>query len=248
MKIIYCVLCCFASIHSVAQPTLGVAEPGGMGGNYGSVNYIDVSAVGQKKVDNISYEDVRGSAFWNDKWNPAIFILSNNKVAKVHKAKMNLYTNEVHFIDLKGAELALENTQAIKVIFFNGMDTTAVLAVFESLPDSLSPTKYSYYHVLNDGKFRLLILQKNSVREGDYDPTIGKREHSFYSKITYAIGDDQNIVPVKSLNQANLFTAINASPETERWVSQGKFKLKTESQVASFLTLYNNQIKPQKEK
>jgi hypothetical protein len=248
MRIIYCVLCCFASIYSIAQPTLGIAEPGAMGGNYGSVNYLDVSTVGQKKVENISYEDVRGSAFWDDKWNAAIFVLSNNKTAKVRKARLNLYTNEVHFMDLNGTELALENTKALKVIFFKGMDTTTVLAVFESLPDSLSPTKNSYYQVLNNGKFRLLVLQKNSVRESEYDPTIGKREHSFYSKTTYAIANDQNIIPIKSLNQPNIFAAISASPETEAWVSQNKYKLKTETQVVAFLNLYNGQNKSQKEK
>ena len=248
MRIIYCVLCCLASIYSIAQQTLGIAEPGGMGGNYGSVNYLDVSTVGQKKVENISYEDVRGSAFWDDKWNAAIFVLSNNQAAKVRKARLNLYTNEVHFMDLSGTELALDNTQALKVIFFKGMDTTTVLAVFESLPDSLSPTKHSYYQVLNNGKFRLLVLQKNSVRENEYDPAVGKREHSFFSKTTYAIANDQNIISIKSLNQSNIFTAISASPEMEQWVSQNKYKLKTEAQVVAFLNLCNSQIKSQKER
>jgi hypothetical protein len=243
MRIIYCVLLCVASIPSLAQQNLDIADPSSTGGNYGSINFLDASSLGQKKVENISYEDVRGSAFWNDNWNSALFFLSNNRIAKVQKAKLNLYTDEVHFIGKNGTEFSLENTTVLKVIFFKGMDTTTVLGVFESFQDNLSPTNISYYQVLNNGKFRLLILKKNSVKEGEYDPTAGKWEHSFYSKSGYAIANDQNIIPVKSFDQTGIFEIINASPEQKQWVFQSKYKLKNETQVVSFLNYCNSQIK-----
>lgn len=243
MKIIFCVLLCLASAISIAQQTLDVAQPSSTGGNYGWVNYTDISTLGQKKVENIAYDDIRGSAFWDDHWNSALFFLSGNRKAKVEKAKLNLYTNEVHFLNKNGTELSLENTTVLKIIFFKGTDTSTVLAVFESLPDSLSPTKISYYQVLNNGKFRLLILQKTILTESEYDPTLGKREHSFFTKTTYVIANDQKIIPIKSLNQSGIFAAIGASPETEQWVSQNKYKLKTETQVISFLNYCNSKIK-----
>ena len=90
MRILYCVLLCFVSIPSIAQQNLDIAEPSSTGGNYGSINFIDMSSLGQKKVENISYDDISGSAFWDNNWNSALFFLSGNKIVKVQKAKLNL--------------------------------------------------------------------------------------------------------------------------------------------------------------
>jgi hypothetical protein len=243
MKIIYCVLLCLASCYSTAQQTMNLADPSSTGGNYSSINFLDAAGLGQKKVENISYDDVRGSAFWTESWNSALFFLSGNKIVKVPKARLNLYTDEVHYLSKSGVEYSFENTKVLKVIFFKGPDSTTILGMFESLPDSLSPTNISYYQVLNNGKFRLLILKKNLVKEGEYDPTAGKREHSFYSKSSYVIANDQNIIPMKSFNQTGIFEMIHASPEQEQWAFDNKNKLKTESQVVSFFNYCNSHIK-----
>jgi hypothetical protein len=240
MRTIILILVSLASFSLRAQQNLDILGPSD--GNYATINYVDMSAVGQKKVEMIAYADISGSPFWDDKWNTALFFLSGNRKAKVQKAKLNLYSNEVHFISKDGTELSLENTMLLKVIFFKGTDTATVLAIFESLPDSLSPDKISYYQVLNSGKFRLLVLHKNLVKEGDYNPTLGKSEHSFYSKTSYAISDGENIIPAR-LNQSSILSAIHPKEYAYKWLTQNKNKLKTVPEIISFLDYYNSSLK-----
>lgn len=242
MRIICIGLFIFFAMPTNAQQVLDVAAPGETGGNYGTINYLDASRIGQKKVENLAYVDISGSPFWDESWNAAIFVLSNGNTAKVRKAKLNLYTNEVHFVNSNGIELVCENKDIKKIIFFKGMDTTKVLAVFESFLDA-SNTVNSYYHVLNTGRLRLLVLQKILINEKEYDPLSGKREHSFFPKTTYAISDNGNLLPLKSLDYSNIFFIVHSNANAQQWLKQNKNKLKNESEVVSFLNYCNTQQK-----
>ncbi len=243
MRTLIIILISVASFSIKAQQTLDIAAPAETGGNYGTINFVDMSSLGHKKMENISYTDVLGSPFWVDDWNSALFFLSGNRKAKVQKAKLDLYANEVRFIDKSGVELSLENTTVLKIFFFKGVDTTKVLSVFESLPDSLSETKFSYYQVLNSGKFRLLILKKSFVKEGEYNPMLGTRDHSFYSKINYTIANNEDIFPIRSFNQANILPALSASADAIQWLKNNDNRLKNATEVVAFLNYYNTQKK-----
>ena len=86
-----------------------------------------------------------------------------------------------------------------RFFFFKGMDTTKVVAVFESFADA-SGTNSVYYRILNKGKLRLMELKKVLVKENDYNPLSGKKEYSFYSRNNYAIADEEKLIPLKSLS------------------------------------------------
>jgi hypothetical protein len=232
-----------ASVSVKAQQALDIAAPAETGGNYGTINFVDMSSLGHKQMENISYSDVSGSPFWADDWNSALFFLSGNRKAKVQKAKLDLYANEVRFIDKSGTELSLENTTVLKIIFFKGTDTTKVLSIFESLPDSLNPAKTSYYQILNNGKYQLLELEKVFVKESEYNPTTGKNDHSFFTKTSYAISDNENIIPIK-LRPSDIFPAIHPQALAYEWLKQNNNKLKNVTEVISFLNYYNGILKP----
>jgi hypothetical protein len=242
MRTIIIILICAASFSVRAQQILDIAAPAETGGNYGTINFLDMSELGHKKVENIPYSDIQGSPFWDDKWNSALLFLSGNRKAKVQKAKLDLYANEIRFIDKDGKEFSLDNTTVLKVIFFKGGDSTTKLAAFESLPDSLNPAKYSYYQVLNNGKYKLLELKKSLVKENEYNPTTGTNEHSFFSKTSYAISDGENITLIK-LNQSSVLSFIHPKENAYTWLSENKNKLKSILEIVSFLDYYNNSIK-----
>jgi hypothetical protein len=116
------------------------------------------------------------------------------------------------------------------------------MAVFESFADP-SGTDNAFFRSLNKGKCRLLELKKVSVKESEYNPLVGKKEYSFYSKSTYAISDDEKIIPIKTLNQSSLFTAIPKASDYSEWLKQNNNKLKNESEITTFLDYYNSQLK-----
>ena len=203
---------------------------------------INTKPVGQKKMESISYSDVQGSPFWNREWNAAIFVLTNGSMAKSLKAKLDLFVNEVLFVNSSNTEMSCENTQIKKIYFFKGTDTTTVMAVFESLLDVASHNNF-YYKVLNEGKIRLLELKRVLVKENEYNPLVGKKEYSFYSKINYAIADNEKVIPIKSLNQSNIFSAIPQLEEYKEWLKQNNIKLKNELDITTFFSYLNSKEK-----
>ncbi len=223
-------------------PKVDYTSIGELDGSYSKIKSFNSLPDGKKPVENLSYADVQGSPFWDKNWNAAVLVLANGTVTKTQKAKLNLYTNEVHFVNLFNVEMACDNKAIKKIIFFKGIDTSKVMAVFESFADP-SGTDNVFYRSLNKGKVRLLELKKVSVKESEYNPLVGKKEYSFYSKSTYAISDDEKIIPLKTLNQSSLFTAIPKASDYSEWLKQNNNKLKNELEISTFLDYYNSQLK-----
>lgn len=221
-------------------PKIDYTSVGELDISYSKIRNFNSSSEGQKKVENLSYADVQGSPFWDNDWNAAVFVLANGSIAKTQKAKLNLFTNEIHFVNSDNKEMACENKEIIKILFFKKMDTTKVVAVFESFADA-SGTNTVYCRILNKGKLRLIEQRKVLVKEKEYNPLSGKKEYSFYSKNNYAIADEEKINPIKSLTQSSLFSAIPESASYKEWLTRNNNKLKNESEIVSFLNYYNSQ-------
>jgi hypothetical protein len=236
------ILNCQSLLAQSDIPKVDYTSIGELDGSYSKIKSFNSLPDGKKPVENVSYADVQGSPFWDKNWNAAVLVLANGTVTKTQKAKLNLYTNEVHFVNLFNAEMACDNKAIKKVIFFKGIDTSKVMAVFESFANP-SGTDNIFFRSLNKGKARLLELKKVSVKESEYNPLVGKKEYSFYTKITYSISDHEKIIPLKTLNQSSLFTAIPKASDYSEWLKQNNNKLKNETEITTFLDYYNNQHK-----
>ncbi len=204
-----------------------------------SVNAYDPATVGSKKVSLLSYTDISGSPYWTDNWLSALFFMHNGKIYQINKARLNLFTGEVHFLNLENEELAVEANQLDSIIFKNSKDSTKVLATFKSLYDPTKNAK-SFYQTLNSGENQLLLLKKYFIKTGDYNALQGKTESSFYQKTSYGIFHYGMLDLVESLDQKNICTALNVSDEIKNWLGANKNKLRNEKEVITFLTYLNS--------
>jgi predicted glutamine amidotransferase len=187
---------------------------------------------------------MNGTPFWDDHWNAAHLFMKNGGIIKVDQVKIDLYANEIYFIH-NGVELVAEKGSVQKVLLYKQQDTSKILAFFEYYPDfsiKNSPSQ-AYYRVLNTGKVRLLKLQKALVNTAPYDPIAGNAKKSFYAKTYYALSNDGNIFPLKSLDHANLFSILSPGAESEAWLKKNNNRLKNEGEVLSFLNYYNIEFK-----
>jgi hypothetical protein len=229
-------------LSQMVIPTTDYTSVGELDITYSKIRNFNALPEGQKKVENLSYADVLGSPFWDDNWNAAVFVLANGNIAKTQKAKLNLYTNEVHFVNAANMEMACENRQIRKIFFYKGMDTSKVTAVFESFAEA-GDTKNIFYRVLNSGKLRLMEYKKVSIKEKEYNPLLGKKEYSFFSKTNYSLAIQEKIIPLKSLNPSGILSFIPDSNDYKDWIAQNNNKLKTESEIVSFFNYYNSKAK-----
>ena len=245
MKFLY-ILCLFLVMHLSSyaqQQVLEVAAPSGTGGNYGSARFYDPSTLGRKNEIVLNYADIAGSPFWDDHWNAAYLFLSSGGIVKTEKVKLNLYTNDIHYMKDDIEQVAQNNI--VKIVLFKGQDTTKILSVFELNPDFTDKSNPSmcYFRVLNNGKVRLLELKKALIRTGDYDPLSGKRSSGFFTKSFYSISADGIFLPLKTLNEENILSAVYPDTNSEEWLKQKKNKLRNESEVLSFFNYYNSNHK-----
>ncbi len=244
MRSIYasCILL-FGFFSSRAQSqSMEIGDPGSVGGNYGTVRYYDPSTIGQKGAP-LSYADISGSPFWDDKWKPAFLFLRAGNTLKLKNVKLNLYTNDVHYLDNDGKEWAAETGSVQKLILLNEKDTNRIASVFEAFADIKDKSKIAYYKVLNNGKFRLLEMRRSYINTSQYDALQGKSVSSFFLKSSYAITDSISTQPVKALNRNNILPLVYPAYGLEQWLLQSGNKLNTEKEVIAFLDYVNSRKK-----
>jgi len=219
------------------QGQLDVINPGD---HQGVVRFYDPAAVGAKKAEPLALTDIYGTPFWDDHWNPGYLILRNGTAIKLHDIRLNQFSHQVHYLD--GAdELATDAVNVKKVVLLKAKDTTQLLARFEAFPDLDNEKQFSFYRVANDGKYRLLELQKASVKTSPYDPSMGKAESKWLTKSRYAIAEFDLVHPLSEIDKEKVSEILKADPAAQEWLK--KNKVKNEADLVAFLDQLNKKSK-----
>lgn len=237
MKVLFCLIIIFCLAKGlVAQTAYNVVStPNGL-------QYANPSALGEKNADSVGYADFKGSPFWKEEWMPAVFILNGGSAVKVEKARLNLYTNDVHYISPGGQQLVAATGNVNRIYFLGtGDDTGHVKAVFERFTDVKS--KYNvieapFCQVLNSGKVQLLKLISVTL-DKKMDLSVGKEQYSFQQTEDYYLLKDAIFFQVKKLNKDNVMAFVIPDADTDNWLQTNKNKLKSEKEVLAFLAYYN---------
>jgi hypothetical protein len=224
--------------------TIDISNPG-QGPSGGMVRVTNVGAIGDKKATGLTYEDVEGTPFWNEHWNSAILYFKSGAMYKLPKAKLNLYTTEVHYENENGSELVAETNLIDKIAFLDSKDATKILAVFAALPDYIDNKPAGFYRVFNNGAYQLILLQKNLVKVSPFDPLLGKNITSFFTKYYYGIYNNGKTIPLKGLDRNSVLAAIPFNASVQPWIKNTKNKLKSEEDFIALLNYYNS-IEPTK--
>jgi hypothetical protein len=205
----------------------------------GNMQVFDPANPSKAKANTLSYADIEGSAYWNDNWNPAIIYFNNGSKAKINNAKLNLYTDEIHYLSADGTELVVNNEGITHLVFLNKNNLTQPIASFAKLINHTTGNGAAFYKVLNAGLYQLILLQKQLVKTSPYDPILGKSISSFYSKKSYAIYNEGKVIPLADLNKKNIIACLANDPSIEDLLTASKSKLKSEKEVADFLITYS---------
>jgi hypothetical protein len=187
----------------------------------------------------LSYAEIEGTPFWSEQWNPAIVFFGTGGKAKISQAKLNLYTNEIHYLCIDGTELAAENEGITRLVFLNKNNLTQPIASFAKLTNHITGNGYVYYRVLNAGKYQLILLQKQLVKTSPYDPILAKTTTSFYTKKDYAIYAEGKVIPLKDLDRNSILSVAPANELANSWLQTSKSKLKSEKDVIEYLEQLN---------
>ena len=183
---------------------------------------------------------MEGTPFWDEHWNSAILYFKSGAIYKLPKAKLNLYTAEVHYANDKDGELVAETSLIDKIVFLNSKDATKILAVFAVLPDYIDNKPAAFFRVFNNGAYQLIQLQKNLVKVSPYDPLLGKNITSFFTKSYYGIYNNGKTIPLKGLDKNSVLAVVPLNAGVEPWIKNTKNKLKSEEDMIALINYYNS--------
>lgn len=196
----------------------------------------------QNLSDRLPYEKITGSPFYSDEWQLASLLGSNEKEKWLCKAKINLATGELYYLNKEGNELVADDGFIRKVIFHKNDDTSVAVAVFILTPERVKlnqQQRNSYLQVLNNGSYQLLKLNKKTLNSADSLFGTLKR-YFFKDEENYFIHHNEMTNGLRKLDRDNLLQFLPGSSEQSAWVKQNKINFRKEEDVLRFVNYYNS--------
>lgn len=238
MKFLFVTLFTFC-IFNFCQAQLDMDLSASAAGSFSTLRFDELKLTGQIKVDKVENSDIGGSPFWLEKWNAAMIYTSTYRVL-IPKVKLNLYTNDVYYINKDGETLVVQKGQIKRVTFFKGDDTSYLLGsfIYMKIPGDDS---FHFYQPLINGKAGLIKLNKVFVNKLAYDPISGKSDFNYITKSAYYLNYNGNMQLLRTLNKESVSAILKPGTAAEEWLAKNKNKLRTETDIIQFLYYFNGQ-------
>jgi hypothetical protein len=187
-------------------------------------------------INNIKYDDIAGSPFWNDIPQLA-FLYSNSNYAATVAVRINLATDEIYFT--KHAQgLVLDSGLINKIVFKTATDSFVFSNQINNLLIKGRLVK-GFVQVLNSGKYQLLKYTKKKVVSSELVAATGKKNYYFTTETNYFINQDNKVDHLKKLNKGAILPLLPSSSNLKETISKNKINFKEEKDVVFFLNYYN---------
>lgn len=224
-----------------AQVFIEMGSPVNPRDAFGSINVYGSDGL----LKSIPYSRIKGSPFLNDQWNPGVLYDSRDSILAKCPVKINLATQEIHFLNLKGEEMVPVKGVVRKVVIYDAGDSTKVLTSFNNnIPEIRMQTKNKDYYVqqLNIGKVQLLKIILRKVESAD--SLFGTQKRYFFAdQAEYYLLVNNKVERIKRLNKEEFFVFLPEASKYNLWIREKKLKFRNEEDFIVFLDHYNNSSK-----
>ncbi len=205
-----------------------------------SINRFDIrSHELNLSINNIRYDDIAGSPFWNDKFQLA-FLYSHSKYVATVPVRINLATDEIYFAK-NAEELVLDSGLIDKIVFKDVNDSFVFSNQINNLIVKGNPVK-GFVQVLNPGKYQLIKYTHKKVASSELVSATGKKNYYFTTETYYFFTQGDKAEHIKKLNKENILSLLPSSSGFEKTSSKNKINFKDEKDVVFFLNYYNSRL------
>jgi hypothetical protein len=195
---------------------------------------------------SIPYSRIKGSPFWQDQWQMASLYSVDNFLG-VLPVRLNLVTNDVHFLKNNEELVATDENKITAIIFHPGQDTSLVTAAFTKDVNRYSEESKdlnALMQVMNYGKYEL--LKQVNRKLSSTDSLFGTQKRYFFTdEISYYLKSDDIVQKLKKLSEDNFYELMPAMTTAahRKWIKDNKINFKKEEEIVRVLDYYNSLFK-----
>jgi hypothetical protein len=236
-KLFACLAFCFLCPPLFSQTrTVDVDKDNANAGNA----YFTVA--GEPFVNTKFVRLTEGSPYFKDEWGMGLLLLEKDKQYK-GLLKLDLYTNEVHYQDVKGNDFVV--AQPIKKIVFTDDLATLRFVHASLLPKSTVPPRAAWYLELYADSVSLYkYFVKELTENRPYNSAT--YEQKIRTKELYRVHYNNSAVEIKKLKDApSLFVDKKAALEKFLKTRDDK-KASMDDRMIAFVTYFNSLLTPAK--
>ena len=235
--LLFLLLCCasFSKAQVVFDPVIAGNSPGG------SIIMTQINIYGTDKLGRaISLSDVRGTPFADSAWRVAWLFDFNDKLFGKFTVKINLYNNNLHYLNKMGEELVADKGQ-IKRVVFVPKDSSEPLQMYQCGFKGMDKDDTSLFHYMQTFNIVGVQLIKRTTKYIDtYDSLVIYKLNRFRKKESYYLYQNGIATQLPRLSRSNILESIPAEASIEAWLDKQQNKLRTPQEVALFLDYYNS--------
>ncbi|HWH61808.1 MAG TPA: hypothetical protein VNS50_00960 [Ginsengibacter sp.] len=237
MKFLLLITLFFITTTSLSFGQYQELYPGNTG-VYNGVNTNGMTLLSQTPEKDENSADIRGNAFWDADWKPAILYTDNFKIL-VPKVKLNLYKDRVYYTTPDSVVMIADDGQIKGITFFKTPDTTNVIGNFVYLKTE-DDKDYHYYEVMNSGKAQLVKKYQVTLFKPPFDPISGTTDWNYVTKVIYYIYFNGKLSLLKGNNKEAVFSILHPGASSVDWLDKNRNKLKSAPDILDFLKYYNS--------
>lgn len=191
---------------------------------------------------NVTYNDVKGSPFFNDTFRISLLYDANNKLIGRALSRINFFSGQLHYRDQAGNELTLAADAIRKVQYVDNFDENKVLEEYVSDITAINQRhgKPVYVQVLNSGETRL--LRHPSKYLSTYDSLMGQfKRYMFARRVDYYLQRQQSVESLRKFTKERILAFTRQEEALTALATREKLDFRKEEDVARLLQLFYSQ-------
>jgi hypothetical protein len=205
-----------------------------------AVHEVNFEGVQNSSKMRLPYSSVKGSPFFMDEFLWATFYDQKGKMTGRQKAKINLASQEIHFIGEKEMEYIAPSELANKVVLSHEQKNDTV-AVFARLVPGLQFNNKPLRDYVQQLTFGEAVLYKHTKRYvASADSMFGTlKRYYFATQNSYFLKFDADPVFVNKLSLNALLSILPGSDGMLDWAKKNKLNIRKEDDLIALIEEYN---------
>ncbi len=179
-------------------------------------------------------EDVEGSPYFKPEWQFGSAILNDKRFNDI-RLRLDLHTDEVHYLDSGNRELVLPKGLVKAVVWPTGHDSTLFQCGFPAID---TRDANSFYLVLSSGKYWLLHSITKPISERK-DQMSGETKKEFTTYDDYYVYNGTTLQRVKKDKASILSLLSDKKEKVDDFITTNKLKLKSMDDIKRIIDYYN---------